>query len=1304
MSYKPNPHQHIPGTSGNQDGRSGFGEGRYVVIKSISTVQSYKPIINDFGLPSFGFSQGPNGTQAPQSKYAELLAIIEELGKEIRPTYAGSKSAMERLKRVNISNQLYCCVPKRGLIHQSYNEKETQIFHLANQIAFSGPSQPMASLGALGRWFAVIERSAAEKKRCKETCQNGRSDATSSQPGCLSMSTDDSISEDASSSVALSHNHTSPNGAKESEASVVSSTDTVSELALPEETAVIIRPSGTPACTISSKIRGLCLSGTEEEFSSGKNLPFINPSSLETLRALVHEIQSSETDPEIWKNCEGRWLNLFQLVEKQYQEQILAQQEQYQCQIQLIQDEIKALLQLQKRQNGTQSNHLGTVKIMELPVNVEHELQGSSPIKFSANVRETADDGLVTVQSSGYGTLSTWEPRSTAGTLEGKDDVLSSQKEQHGSTLYSLLAKTQVQDGVPSRTAASNNSPQTTSPSVPNLPADKQRLNSQPLTSWAQRQKHKQRKSKTAQSQSSQMKGREKRRSGGSPKEHTEHVNEFECSAVYSSPAALKRSDSLVSEASGLTYWKLEESELYRPLPESLENSSFFLIQDADRSQPLEDEAQLSVSLRDVYQSKHKDPKVQEWDSLINSDTSSPQVLTLDPGANTRQSERTSGFTSPSRFSSPSSPMSHTSPTVPRVYNKVEGSRTNTLTLQEKGSSVYEPRPNGTKLETSASLDDPVVLSLLRQKQREKHARHIADLRAYYESEISTLKEKLDLVNLPLDMERSNQILLQRCEHLERALTEASMRIRELENKNHHLERQLAAWPERYDAASSTVKALQQRLEESKQNSKEKDTTMNKLRMRLRQLEEAVQNACREVDEKEARLKNEHNMLQDVSFSYVSVTLISDHPSYNVLPIHSVYILTLKLLVDVYSLCFQLLQEYDLLRKDHEKMKDNLVSAENKLFDANEQIAELRRIISKLEAQVKQLENENMAKTRQALHSHLQPSGAGLFHHPDLLLSPSKRQRDAECGTKYQGVLETEGLGKSRLSPPESEQTHEELTRRDVPLTPVIKALIQMEDTKATEGRAVTKPHCGSPRSDHKRPTVAFVDGVREPLFERGEAVLQTQRSFSPEGHRSSSLPPKAQRAGLPSTPTKRETLLYPLSAKSSPKRCPTENVSTAFGRPMHCQQHLHNRFDLHFDQTGLSSSIPSRRNSRTRLQLMPDDKPLTSSASAHAVESSESDEVTDPDLLRHNHEDEFILSRVQSIADAEKLFDELTQEKQRIEAALSRIPGAGARVTLQTRLDQVSLENRLEKVNRDLGSIRMTLKRFHVLRSSANT
>uniref|UniRef100_A0A3Q3WQF4 Uncharacterized protein n=1 Tax=Mola mola TaxID=94237 RepID=A0A3Q3WQF4_MOLML len=47
--------------------------------------------------------------------------------------------------------------------------------------------------------------------------------------------------------------------------------------------------------------------GTRLAFEQGKSLPFINPSSLETLRALVQEIQNSgETDPEIWKDCEVR--------------------------------------------------------------------------------------------------------------------------------------------------------------------------------------------------------------------------------------------------------------------------------------------------------------------------------------------------------------------------------------------------------------------------------------------------------------------------------------------------------------------------------------------------------------------------------------------------------------------------------------------------------------------------------------------------------------------------------------------------------------------------------------------------------------------------------------------------------------------------------------------------------------------------------------------------------------------------------------------------------------------------------------
>ncbi|KAM3826140.1 cyclin-dependent kinase 2-associated protein 1 isoform 3-T3 [Vipera latastei] len=79
----------------------------------------YRHLINDYGPPSLGYTQGGQITgsnQVPQSKYAELLTIIEELGKEIRPTYAGSKSAMERLKRGIIH--------ARGLVRECLAETE----------------------------------------------------------------------------------------------------------------------------------------------------------------------------------------------------------------------------------------------------------------------------------------------------------------------------------------------------------------------------------------------------------------------------------------------------------------------------------------------------------------------------------------------------------------------------------------------------------------------------------------------------------------------------------------------------------------------------------------------------------------------------------------------------------------------------------------------------------------------------------------------------------------------------------------------------------------------------------------------------------------------------------------------------------------------------------------------------------------------------------------------------------------------------------------------------------------------------
>ncbi|MBZ3878800.1 Cyclin-dependent kinase 2-associated protein 1 [Sciurus carolinensis] len=83
---------------------------------SMAASSQYRQLLSDYGPPSLGYTQGTGNSQVPQSKYAELLAIIEELGKEIRPTYAGSKSAMERLKRGIIH--------ARGLVRECLAETE----------------------------------------------------------------------------------------------------------------------------------------------------------------------------------------------------------------------------------------------------------------------------------------------------------------------------------------------------------------------------------------------------------------------------------------------------------------------------------------------------------------------------------------------------------------------------------------------------------------------------------------------------------------------------------------------------------------------------------------------------------------------------------------------------------------------------------------------------------------------------------------------------------------------------------------------------------------------------------------------------------------------------------------------------------------------------------------------------------------------------------------------------------------------------------------------------------------------------
>ncbi|NWW56358.1 MPP9 phase, partial [Ifrita kowaldi] len=218
----------------------------------------------------------------------------------------------------------------------------------------------------------------------------------------------------------------------------------------------------------------------------------------------------------------------------------------------------------------------------------------------------------------------------------------------------------------------------------------------------------------------------------------------------------------------------------------------------------------------------------------------------------------------------------------------------------------------------------------IRQNLREKHARHIADLRAYYDSEIQSLKQQLESSHRTAsseDLKKINQnwcnlYVLNRCDQLDAALNEASARIKALENKNNLLEKQVADWRDRFYAISNTSKVLQERLEEMRTTHKEKDNTISRLKSRLKELEEAFEKAYKLSDNKNTRLQEENKMFQN------------------------------------------LLGEYESLGKEHERVKDTLNTTENKLLDANTEISDLKRTILKLEAQLKQVEHENTLKLR----------------------------------------------------------------------------------------------------------------------------------------------------------------------------------------------------------------------------------------------------------------------------------------------------------------------------------------------------
>ncbi|XP_058435798.1 M-phase phosphoprotein 9 isoform X8 [Marmota monax] len=936
---------------------------------------------------------------------------------------------------------------------------------------------------------------------------------------------------------------------------------------------------------------------------SGKTTPSAIQGTAEFLNSLTQELQNSgKTDSELWKNCETRWLQLFYLVEKQCQEQIVAQQEQFHNQIQRIQEEIRNLVKLQisnvswassdkspsskqlfsESQMGFFSeNSERNESVISYPEPKEPEMQQ----EMSTSQPDCNVDGSSV--SSGYGTFCISE----LNTYKSKD---SAELMEHTGLPKGQYPAPGVQTDSPVD-GAGNGSFYAQSPEefceslkedISSFPDEFEhnflgenkisevysgKADSKSITSWAQ--KLKQNQTKRAHIEDGCSKSKQ-----GS--EHSKRPpakkSDFAAAAAHPRAFYLSKPDEdpsswMSDSGTGLTYWKLEEKDMYHCLPQSLEKTFVpCTLADVSPNQVLTLDPTLHMKPNQQTSGIQPHGFLNALDDRISF---SPDSV-LEPGVSshsdidsfsqasniTSQLSRFPKYPSNAKASSMDSWKNHafqsesrTSSTFPSVYTMTSNNISVNTVDEENTVMVASASVSQAQLPDAAnsvpecisltSLEDPVILSnRIRQNLKEKHARHIADLRTYYESEINSLKQKLEAKEISAveEWKKTNQILVDsfgghnifilflcgaedrtqspanaRCGQLDSALNEATGRVRTLESKNNMLEIEVNDLRERFSAANSASKILQERIEEMRTSNKEKDNTIIRLKSRLQDLEEAFENAYKLSDDKEARLKQENKMFQD------------------------------------------LLGEYESLGKEHRRVKDTLNITENKLLDAHTQISDLKRTISKLEAQVKQVEHENMLSLRHNSKTHVRPSRANTLATSDVSrrkwlipgaeysiftgqpLDIQDRKVDNQLeGTYVPGYYSPPEKDSSPGSSPTSFLIKKQRETSD---TPIMKALKELDEEKILKNWGTqTEKEDTSSKLVNSRQTESSVNANPSPE----KCAQQRQKRQNSASQRSSSLPPSNRKS---STPTKREIMLTPVTVAYSPKRSPKENLSPGF-------------------------------------------------------------------------------------------------------------------------------------------------------------
>ncbi|CAL1531958.1 unnamed protein product [Lymnaea stagnalis] len=567
------------------------------------------------------------------------------------------------------------------------------------------------------------------------------------------------------------------------------------------------------------------------------------------------------------------------------------------------------------------------------------------------------------------------------------------------------------------------------------------------------------------------------------------------------------------------------------------------------------------------------------------------------------------------------------------------------------------PHPRPVSSEQSLGDSDDVLSPRTRIGLREKHAKHLADLKAYYEEELREMRQMLmarqergggdgGLSGISAGekiLANENHELRQKCQEYQDVLHDAKVEIRELQQKIQGLEIRATDYAERYDTSQAQVLSLKSRLEEVTEFAREKESMAAEAELKLKKTAESLQMAYKKEKELTESLHSAKTTIQ------------------------------------------RLVDKYETLEKDYGLLKESLSATEQKLYSSRSEVMDANNHLSKAQLEIKHLRHDNeilkhdlaMARSSQTMKTSYEeaysPTG-----HPNYG-SPNKsrtRSADRSYPNPTRGRIES---ARSNSSSPVSDTDSGDHLR-----SPILRAEKELRNLQKSFS------------SQEFTPKLQRKFYGSEAVMGRGGLSSSTNAINNFAGHPSPDKPTRQHQSQVRHSGIVRPNDDGIPPSSRTPTRSSIKDVNPGSerykDRPRRDQKGRTNNIPAKISgsENGVSGEQAIDRVRSGDIVSRPAWEDVYTSMTPGRSENGGGKMAA-----LNSARDMMIRERLMNIDNLERKYDDLNREKRQYESALSKLPAQGHRG------EKEKLEAELDRVDRELGSVRMSLKRFHVLKST---